>query len=130
MIRALILVIAGPVRVIGGESERAQVSDHQLSTLPVRCRWSSSASIALICARIGTRTGECGLARARLAASSLRACCSSGLVSLVTSWSRIGGRPGALVLLGADGGQFPLDIGADGRISPQGLEAPGELVAV
>jgi hypothetical protein len=93
-------------------------------------RLASSASMALICARIGTRAGEPGRARAMLAASSRLACSSSRLVSAVTSWSRIGGRPGAVFLLGADGGQFPLDIGADGRIGAQGFEASGELVAV
>jgi hypothetical protein len=30
-----------------------------------------------------------------------------------------------MVLLGAHGGQFSLDIGADGRIGAQGFEAPG-----
>jgi hypothetical protein len=45
-------------------------------------------------------------------------------------WSRIGGRPGAGILDGADVGQLTLDIGTDGRVGTQGLQAPQELVAV
>src|SRR5580692_5108952 len=86
--------------------------------------------MAVICARIGARTGESGLARARLAASSRRTCSSSRPVSAVTSWSRIGGLLGAVVLLGAYRGEFPLDVGTDGRIGPQGFEASCELVAI
>jgi hypothetical protein len=86
--------------------------------------------MAVICARIGTRTGEPGRASARLATSSRLACSSSRRVSAATSWSRISGLPGSVVLLGADGGQFTLDISADGRIGTQRFETPDELVAV
>ena len=61
-----------PVRVIGGESARAQVDDHQPSGAVIRCR-SCSASIAARWARIGCRTGEPGNASARLTSRSRRA---------------------------------------------------------
>ena len=63
-------------------------------------RPGGSASIVPIRAEIGTRAGEPGRTRARLAASSRRARSSSPAVSAVTSWSRIAGRPGAVFLLG------------------------------
>jgi len=72
--------------------------------------------MAVICARIGMRAGEPSLARAKLAASSRLACSSSRPVSVLTSWSRIGGLAGALVLLGAYSSEFTLDIDADGCI--------------
>jgi hypothetical protein len=89
---------------------------------------ASSVSMARMRARIGMRAVESGLAR--VAASSRRAYSSSRPVSAVTSWSRIGGLLGAVVLLGAHRGEFPLDVGTDGRIGPQGFEASCELVAI
>jgi hypothetical protein len=72
MIRVLVLVGVEPVRVVGGESARAQVDDHQLP-VPAARRWSSSASMALRWVRIGTRTGEPGNEKARLTSRSRRA---------------------------------------------------------
>jgi hypothetical protein len=77
------------------------------------------------------RAGESARVRAKLAARSRRARSSSRGVRAVTSWSRIGGgQCGAVVQLGADSGEFALDVGADRRVGAQSLEAPGELVAV
>jgi hypothetical protein len=40
----------------------------------------------------------------------------------VTSWSRIGDdQGGAVVLLGADVGEFTLDLGAGGRVGAEGF---------
>jgi hypothetical protein len=96
----------------------------------VAARVASSVSMARMRAMIGMRAVESGLARARLAASSRPACSSSRPVSAVTSWSRIGGLLGAMVLLRAYRGEFPLDVRADGRVGPQGFEASCELVAI
>jgi hypothetical protein len=76
--------------------------------------------------------GEPGLARARLAANSRWVRSSSSDVSLLTSGGRAAGLAGAgaSVLLGGDCGELALDISADRGISPQGLQAPRELVAV
>jgi hypothetical protein len=89
---------------------------------------ASSVSMARMRAMIGMR-GR-GVRPGQVAASSQRACSSSRPVSAVTSWSRVGGLLGAVVLLSAYRGEFPLDVGTDGRISPQGFEASCELVAI
>jgi hypothetical protein len=69
--------------------------------------------MAAMRAWIGTRTGEPGRARARLAASSRRAAASSAAVSAVTSCSRISGDPGAVVLLGDHPAEGGLHVGPD-----------------
>src|ERR1019366_9196283 len=53
-------------------------------------RSASSASMAPMCERIGTRIGESGRASARLAASSRLARSSSASVRPATLWLRIG----------------------------------------
>jgi len=72
-----------PLPVIGAEAARAQV-DHE-PVAPSAARAASSVSMALICARIGTRAGESGRTRARLAVSSRVARSSSPDVSRRTS---------------------------------------------
>ena len=56
-----------------------------------RARSASSASMALMCARMGPRTGEPGNARLRLAVRWRRACFSSLSVIALMSWTRLSG---------------------------------------
>jgi hypothetical protein len=88
-------------------------------------RPASSASMALICARIGMRAGEPGQDRARLTARSRLVRSSSAAVSSLTSWSRtiggqvggeVGGQAHAVLLLG----QHLVQPAAQG-----GLHGPG-----
>ncbi len=61
------------------------------------------------------RAGDSGRVRARLAASSRRARSRSRTVSVVTSCSRIGGEPGAVLLLGKHAVEGGLQVGPDRR---------------
>src|ERR1017187_4380761 len=83
--------------------ERGIVVAGQPAALAARS--ATSASMALSCASIGTRTGEPGRAKARLAASSRLAWSSPPSDRWLTTWSRAGmPYPLTLVLLGYHAG--------------------------
>src|SRR5689334_8760482 len=99
-------------------------------------RPASSMLMALMCARIGIRAGESGLASARLACSSRRMRSSSRNVKVLTSGGRPGsgiGQPLAVVLLGdhpVEGGLEVSSYRGCGVLLAEVLDGAFELAAV